>query len=66
MVGKNIAYEEQRKQRNQMMLIPKILIAVLIFYLLVLGFKIIEEFFLIPEETAEAAMIRFFGLNNRL
>ena len=63
---KNIAYEEQRKQRNQMMLIPKILIAVLIFYLLVLGFKIIEEFFLIPEETAEAAMIRFFGLNNRL
>ena len=61
---KNIAYEEQRKQRNQMMLIPKILIAVLIFYLLVLGFKIIEEFFLIPEETAEAAMIRFFGLNN--
>jgi len=63
---KNIAYEEQRKQRNQMMLIPKILIAVLIFYLLVLGFKIIEEFFLIPEETAEAAMIRFFGLNYRL
>ncbi len=63
---KNIAYEEQRKQRNQMMLIPKILIAVLIFYLLVLGFKIIEEFFLIPEETAEAAMISFFGFNNRL
>ncbi len=62
---KNIAYEEQRKHRRQIMLIPKILLAVAIFYLVVLALKIVEEFFWMPEETAQTAataLINYFKL----
>lgn len=41
---KNIAYEEKRKQRRQMMIIPKILLVALVLYLLTLVFRIILEF----------------------
>lgn len=39
---KNIAFEEKMKHRRQMMLIPKILLAILIIYLLAFGFKLIK------------------------
>ena len=39
---KNIAFEEKMRHRRQMMLIPKILLAVLIIYLLAFGFKLIK------------------------
>lgn len=57
---KNIAYEEQRKEKRQMMLIPKILLAFLIMYLIVVLFKIIEEFFWNPDPAVEAAVITLF------
>lgn len=61
---KNIAYEEQRKHKRQMMLLPKILIAILIFYLLVVGIRILAEF-QTPEEIAEsAAVFTFNKINN--
>ncbi|MBO5870772.1 MAG: hypothetical protein J6Q89_08495 [Clostridia bacterium] len=53
---KNIAIEEKSKHRRQMMLIPKIALAILIFYLLVFVLKIIIEF-QIPEEATSTAII---------
>lgn len=52
---KNIAREEERRHRRQLWLIPKILIALLIMYLIVLGLKIIEEFFWMPDEVSQVA-----------
>ena len=56
---KNIAIEEKSKHRRQMMLIPKIALAIIFFYLLVLVLKIIIEF-QIPEETTSNAIINAF------
>lgn len=59
---KNIAYEEQRKHRRQIMLIPKIILAIAVFYLVVLALKVVEEFFWVPEETVQAALINIRSL----
>lgn len=54
---KNIAYEEKRKHRRQMMLIPKIALGLLVFYLIVFVLKLIIEF-QIPEDSVSNAMIK--------
>jgi len=58
---KNIAYEEKRKHRRQMMIIPKIALAALVIYLLVFVLKLIEEF-QIPDENATNAIMKLFHI----
>lgn len=58
---KNIAYEEQKKHRRQLMLIPKLILAALIFYLIVFILKIVEEF-QVPEEMVEEAVINVINV----
>lgn len=55
---KNIAYEEKQKQKRQMMLVPKILLTILVFYLIVFILKIIIEF-QVPEEITEDVFMHF-------
>ena len=61
---KNIAYEEKRKHKRQMMLIPKILIGAGIIYLLVLGLKILEMFQITDEAASAAgtAIVKLFSV----
>lgn len=54
---KNIALEEQQKHKRQVMLIPKLILVALVFYLIVFILKIVLEF-QVPEETSSAAMLR--------
>ena len=58
----NIAIEEKNKHRRQMMLIPKIALAILVFYLIVFALKIIIEF-QVPEDTTANAFIKTFFVN---
>lgn len=50
---KNIAYEEKRKERRRLMIIPKVLIAIGILYLLVFVLKLILEFRIPSEGSAD-------------
>ncbi len=50
---KNVAEEERRKHRRQLMLIPKIIIFIAIVYLIVFLLRVLEEF-QVPEGNAEA------------
>ncbi len=59
---KNIALEEKQKHKRQVMLIPKIILIALVFYLIVFVLKIILEF-QVPEDVSNAAFVkalRFF------
>lgn len=53
---KKIAYEEQRKERRQIMFIPKLIIAFIVMYLVMVLFRIIEEYFWNPDPIAESAV----------
>ncbi len=62
---KNIAYEEKRKNKRQLMLIPKIALAILVFYIILFVLKLILEF-QVPEDSVSGAMIKLYNNFNLL
>ena len=58
---KNIALEEKQRHKRQVMLIPKIILIALVFYLIVFILKIVLEF-QVPEEVSEAAFVNLLRL----
>ncbi len=56
---KNIALDEKMKHKRQMMLIPKIIVAILIIYLLTFLLKILAEFQIPEAESALINVMRF-------